>query len=66
VYRTPQRGWSCYSCRRGGSIYDLAAEVWGKGTKGREFVELRRRLLQVFAAEISRERSAVEDRVLSR
>jgi hypothetical protein len=66
VYPTPQRGWSCYSCRRGGSIYDLAAEVWGTGTKGRDFLELRRRLAEVFAAEIARGRSAVEDRVLNR
>ncbi len=66
VYRTPQRGWSCYSCRRGGSIYDLAAHMWGTGTKGRDFVKLRQRLLEVFAVEIARERSAVEDRVLNR
>jgi hypothetical protein len=66
VYRTPERGWSCYSCRRGGSIYDLAAEVWGTGTKGRDFVVLRRRLEEVFAREIARGRSALEERVISR
>ena len=29
VYATARGGWSCFSCGRGGSIYDLAAEVWG-------------------------------------
>jgi hypothetical protein len=54
VYAAPERGWSCYSCRRGGSIYDLAAELWGMGTRGREFLELRRRLLDAFAIEVAR------------
>jgi hypothetical protein len=54
VYAVPERGWTCYSCRRGGSIYDLAAELWGVGTRGREFVELRRRLLDAFAIEVAR------------
>lgn len=48
VYAAPERGWNCYSCRRGGSIYDLAAETWGMGTRGREFIELRRRRLEGF------------------
>jgi len=54
VYAAPERGWSCFSCRRGGSIYDLAAELWGFRTRGREFVELRRRLLEAFAIEVAR------------
>jgi hypothetical protein len=54
VYSTPARGWSCFSCGRGGSIYDLAAEVWGTGTRGREFIELRSRLTERFAAELHR------------
>ncbi len=54
VYPTAARGWSCFSCGRGGSIYDLAAAVWGTGTRGRDFVELRRRLIERFTAEISR------------
>ena len=53
VYATASRGWSCFSCRRGGSIYDLAAELWGMGTRGRAFVDLRRELEARFAAEIS-------------
>ena len=44
VYEDPAAGWYCYSCQRGGSIYDLGAEVFGLMTCGREFVELRRRL----------------------
>lgn len=50
VYETPERGWHCFSarCRRGGSIYDLAAAVWGLGTRGHDFRELRRRLFRAF------------------
>jgi CHC2 zinc finger len=50
VYETPERGWMCFSahCRRGGSIYDLAAALWGLGTRGQDFLELRRRLLAYF------------------
>jgi hypothetical protein len=44
VYEDPTAGWYCYSCQRGGSIYDLGAEVFSLMTRGREFVELRRRL----------------------
>ena len=44
VYEDPAAGWYCYGCRRGGSIFDLGAEVFGLSTRGREFVELRQRL----------------------
>jgi hypothetical protein len=53
IYVTPQRGWACFSCGRGGSIYDLAAATWGIGTRGRDFLELRRRLSATFAAELA-------------
>ena len=67
VYAAPERGWSCYSCRRGGSIYDLAAELWGVGTRGRDFIELRRRLLEAFAIEVARvERRPELERTLHR
>ena len=46
VYGRPERGWYCFGCGRGGSIFDLAAELYGLSTRGREFVELRRRLLR--------------------
>lgn len=50
VYETPERGWMCFSarCRRGGSIYDLAAALWGLDTHGKDFRELRHHLLQAF------------------
>lgn len=54
VYPSAARGWSCFSCGRGGSIYDLGAAVWGIGTRGRDFVALRRRLTERFSAELSR------------
>jgi len=44
VYPTAQRGWRCYSCQRGGSLYDLAAAVWATGTRRGEFHQTRRRL----------------------
>ena len=44
VYEDPAAGWYCYGCGRGGSIFDLGAEVFGLSTRGREFVELRARL----------------------
>jgi hypothetical protein len=37
-------GWYCYGCGRGGSIYDLGVEVFGLATRGREFIDVRRRL----------------------
>jgi hypothetical protein len=44
VYNDPGQGWYCFGCGRGGTIYDLAAMLWGRGTHGLEFVELRREL----------------------
>lgn len=48
VYPTAGRGWCCFSCGRGGSIYDLAAGAWGLGTRGADFRRLRERLLREF------------------
>jgi hypothetical protein len=39
------RGWYCFACRRGGSIVDLAAALWGLGTRGADYCELRERLV---------------------
>src|SRR4051812_31909221 len=50
VYDAPERGWYCFGCGRGGSIYDLAAEVYGLAARGRDFVELRRRLEHALGA----------------
>jgi len=44
VYREPARGWYCFGCGRGGSIYDLAAFLSGRETRGQDFSELRREL----------------------
>jgi hypothetical protein len=54
VYPTAGRGWSCFSCGRGGSIYDLASALWDVGTRGRDFIQLRQRLTEQFAAELDR------------
>lgn len=47
--------WYCYGCRRGGSIYDFAALLWGLDTKGEDFLTLRRRLLDQLAITSRRE-----------
>ncbi len=44
VYNEPGRGWYCFGCGRGGSIYDLAALLSGRSSRGRDFVALRREL----------------------
>jgi RNA polymerase sigma factor (sigma-70 family) len=44
VYDDPERGWYCFGCGLGGSIYDLGALLWRRGTRGRDFVALRREL----------------------
>jgi len=44
VYEDSARGWYCFGCRRGGSVYDLAAATWRTTTRGRDFVALRYRL----------------------
>lgn len=37
--------WYCYgACQTGGSIYDFGSRLWGIGTKGASFLELRDRL----------------------
>jgi len=35
-------------CRKGGTIFDFAAAVWGIGTREDDFLELRRRLARTF------------------
>lgn len=48
VYDDPEQGWHCFGCNRGGSIYDLAAGLWGLRTRGDDFRELWRRLRDEF------------------
>jgi hypothetical protein len=44
VYPTAAEGWSCFSCQRGGTVYDLAAQLWDMGTRKQAFLKLRARL----------------------
>lgn len=45
VYAEPGRGWYCFGCGRGGSIYDLAALLWRRPTpRGQDFIEMRQEL----------------------
>jgi hypothetical protein len=48
VYPEPAHGWFCFGCQRGGSIFDLAAALWGLQTRGPNFLELRSRLNELF------------------
>lgn len=41
VYRNPERGWFCFGCQRGGSVYDLAAAVWHIEPHGSGFAAIR-------------------------
>jgi hypothetical protein len=36
------------SCRKGGSIFDFAAHLWGTGTRAKDFTALRARLARTF------------------
>jgi DNA primase len=58
AYLTGERGWCCFSCRRGGTIYDLAASLWGLGTRGRDLVAVRERLLERYGRELAAATSA--------
>ncbi len=44
VYDTPEDGWYCFGCGRGGDIFSFAAELWGMSTYGPAFLDLRREL----------------------
>ena len=48
VYDSPEAGWFCYSCRAGGSVFDLAAALWLLDLRGPGFIELRGRLEDLF------------------
>ena len=48
VYDEPERGWYCFGCNKGGSIYDLAAAVRRITTRRANFVALRRELTDCF------------------
>jgi len=48
VYESAQRGWWCYGCGCGGTIYDLASLLeggpWGHDLRGEQFNEVKRRV----------------------
>jgi CHC2-type zinc finger protein len=44
----PDGSFYCYGCRRGGSIIDFAAALWGRSARGVEFLELREQLARRF------------------
>ncbi len=48
VYRDSGRGWYCFGCNRGGSIYDFAAHLWDLDNNGASFDELQDRLCTIF------------------
>jgi len=52
VYETAERGWYCFgACRRGGTIYDLAAPLYGYAARGEDFLRLRGELRRLFGLE---------------
>lgn len=49
VYDSVARGWYCFgACRRGGTIYDLAAPLYGYTARGDDFLRLRAELRRLF------------------
>lgn len=44
AYGTPERGWVCFGCQRGGTIIDFGASLYGIEPRGRGYHEIRRRL----------------------
>jgi RepB DNA-primase from phage plasmid len=52
VYESAERGWYCFGrCRRGGTIYDLAAPLYGYRARGDDFLRLRAELSRLFGLE---------------
>jgi hypothetical protein len=52
VYESAERGWYCFGrCRRGGTIYDLAAPLYGYSARGEDFLRLRGELRRLFGLE---------------
>jgi hypothetical protein len=59
AYPDPSAGWACFSAKclrgarpNGGDIYDLAGQLWGLSTRGRDFLELRRRLCELLLPQL--------------
>ena len=47
----PDGSWACFGCGKGGTIYDFAGHLFGRGTKGAAFLELRERLADTFGVQ---------------
>jgi DNA primase len=43
-FRVYDDHWWCFACHTGGGVYELASRLWGLSTRGRDFLELRRRI----------------------
>ena len=52
VYDSAEAGWFCFGCNRGGSVYDLASELWGMDPR-RDFLKLRRRIAAALLGEVA-------------
>jgi hypothetical protein len=58
AYATPEAGWYCYGCGRGGTIVDFGAHLYGIEPRGRGFHEVRRRLAADLLASVRGELAA--------
>jgi len=54
VYDDPERGWYCFGCRRGGTVYDLAGALWGIQPRGDGIRALRSGLQALLDPDIRR------------
>jgi hypothetical protein len=54
VYQDAERGWYCFGCRRGGSIYDLAGALWGIQPRGGGIRALRSGLQHLLDPDVRR------------
>jgi hypothetical protein len=68
VYPNPERGWVCFGCQRGGSIYDLASLLErGPGGRrgalqGEEFKRVKRRVWELWGLRTEPESTALVGR----
>jgi hypothetical protein len=53
AYGDPRRGFYCFGCHRGGTIYDFGARLWGMRTRGAGFIELRQRLAEALLGAVA-------------
>jgi hypothetical protein len=54
VFDEPERGWFCFGCGSGGSIYDFASLLWGRELRGLEIQRLRTELEATFLSGATR------------